>query len=178
MPRRAAPEFQHPDVALESEANTRTQSRAMSHRRPCGFGSKDGTQQRSRDPSPKHHALSRVAVVTGAASGIGHTAALALACLCLKIAIANLPACANTLNALGVELTKLVGETNMLVVPTDVTDLAPVQRLRDTVYDCSEVGVLLNNAGISGTSRDTSWDNLPSWHVHPIVRRTPPSPAR
>ncbi|KAJ6565137.1 hypothetical protein B0H10DRAFT_2445215 [Mycena sp. CBHHK59/15] len=96
--------------------------------------------------------------------GIGRAAALELARLGLKTAIPDLPACADALNC--AELVEIVSEANVVVVPTDVTDLAAVQRLRDTVYEHrSEVGVLLNNAGISGAPRGTSWEGLASWHA-------------
>ncbi|KAJ7626658.1 hypothetical protein DFH06DRAFT_1285087 [Mycena polygramma] len=111
----------------------------------------------------------RVAVVTGAASGIGAAAAVrwckihlrAFAALNMKIALADLPASLPALNVLAAELTATVGEANVLVVLTDVSVLADVQHLRETVYDAwHEVGVLMNNAGIG-----TAWDGLDAWHA-------------
>ncbi|KAJ7082985.1 hypothetical protein C8R44DRAFT_844826 [Mycena epipterygia] len=151
---------------------------------------------RSRGPSPKRPALSgsasfdpaavldptdgetahpvlqagRVAVITGAAGGIGGAAARELAALGMKIALADVPAREPALTALAAELAALVGSANVLVVPTDVSQLSDVVRLRDRVYEAwSEVGVLLNNAGIGGAPdpapRGTSLDGLESWHA-------------
>ncbi|KAJ7681490.1 hypothetical protein B0H17DRAFT_942950 [Mycena rosella] len=146
---------------------------------------------RSRGPSPKRPALSgsasfepsgafdptdadtahpvlhpgRVAVITGAASGIGAAAARELAALGMKIALADLPAALPALTALAADLADLVGEANVLVVPTDVRVLADIVRLRDTVYETwHEVGVLMNNAGVGG-EEGTSLDNLSAWHA-------------
>nr|GAT43279.1 predicted protein [Mycena chlorophos] len=144
---------------------------------------------RSRGPSPKRSALSgtasfdpsdathpeenhpvlcegRVAVVSGAASGIGAAACRAFAGLKMKIALADLPS--EALDAIGKELAAVVGEANVLVIPTDVSNFEQVCKLRDTVYDAwSEVGVLLNNAGV-GAGPDgktgTAYDGLDAWH--------------
>jgi len=56
----------------------------------------------------------------------------------------------------------VAGQNNVLVVPTDVSDLAHVQRLKDRVLDTwGEVNVLLNNAGIGPVGG--SFKNLDAW---------------
>jgi NAD(P)-dependent dehydrogenase (short-subunit alcohol dehydrogenase family) len=80
----------------------------------------------------------------------------AFARLGMKIALADLPASLPALTALSSELSQISkqagfdgAEGDVLVVPTDVTVLSDVQKLRETVYEAwSEVGVLMNNAGI------------------------------
>lgn len=103
----------------------------------------------------------RVAVVTGAGSGIGRAAAVELAKIGLKVAIADVNEAG--LRETGSQLAAIVGEANVLVVPTDVSVLEQVVRLRDRVYEAwGEVAVLLNNAGIG--LRGTSWEGLDNWH--------------
>jgi NAD(P)-dependent dehydrogenase (short-subunit alcohol dehydrogenase family) len=92
-----------------------------------------------------HPALApgRVAVITGAASGIGLAAAERFARMGLKICIADLSA-----DALG-KAAATIG-ADVLTVPTDVSRLDSVQALRDAVYArFGEVSVLMNNAGTS-----------------------------
>ncbi|KAH9922970.1 NAD-P-binding protein [Fomitopsis serialis] len=102
----------------------------------------------------------RVAVITGAGSGIGRAAALELAKIGMKVAIADVNE--EPLSKVGAELTKVVGEGNVLVVPTDVSKLEDVVRLRDTVYEAwGEVAVLMNNAGIGLPSK--SWEGIDAW---------------
>ncbi|GBE85091.1 Short chain dehydrogenase andI [Sparassis crispa] len=113
-----------------------------------------------KDVHPVFHE-GRVAVITGAASGIGRAAALEFAKTGLKIAVADVNE--KQLREIGAEVAKVVGEANVLVVPTDVSKLDQVVRLRDRVYEAwGEVGVLMNNAGIGPTG--TSWEGLDSWH--------------
>jgi len=103
----------------------------------------------------------RVAVITGAASGIGKAAALTFAKLGLKIAIADLEEA--KLAELGKQLVGQLGEANVLVVPTDVSKIDQVVRLKDRVYEAwGEVSVLMNNDGIG--AKGTSWGGLDNWH--------------
>ncbi|KAI0316463.1 hypothetical protein OF83DRAFT_1126524 [Amylostereum chailletii] len=112
-----------------------------------------------RDMHPVFHA-GRVAVITGAANGIGRAAARELAKTGMKVAIADVDAAA--LAALGAELARAHGEANVLACPTDVSILADVERLRDRVYEAwGEVAVLLNNAGVG--AKGTSWEGLDAW---------------
>lgn len=102
----------------------------------------------------------RVAVITGAASGIGRAAALELAKLGLKIALADVTQ--EFLEETGKAVAKIVGDANVLIIPTDVSKIEDVVRLRDKVYEAwGEVAVLLNNAGIGPDS--TSWTGLDNW---------------
>jgi len=111
------------------------------------------------DVHPVIHA-GRVAVITGAASGIGRAAAIELAKMGLKIALADVleDELANT----GKEIAAITGDANVLVIPTDVSKIGDVQRLRDKVYEAwGEVAVLLNNAAIGPDSK--SWELLDNW---------------
>ncbi|KAJ3747696.1 hypothetical protein DFH05DRAFT_1480991 [Lentinula detonsa] len=102
----------------------------------------------------------RVAVITGAASGIGRAAALELAKLKLKIAIADVDEA--RLLQVGKDVAAIVGDANVLVVPTDVSKLDQVVHLKEKVFELwGEVAVLMNNAGIGLTG--TSWDGINNW---------------
>jgi len=111
----------------------------------------------------EHHPVihaGRVAVVTGAASGIGRAAARELARLGLKVAIADIDA--KGLEVLAKELGAAHGESNVLAIVTDVSKLDDVVRLRDRVSEAwGEVAVLLNNAGIAEIGR--SYEGLDMW---------------
>lgn len=94
-------------------------------------------------------APSKVAVVTGGASGIGFAAAKRFAQKGMKVAVADLPGPA--LDAARDDLVAAAGgrSGDILAVPTDVSRVAEVQRLRDTVIAAlGPVNVLMNNAGV------------------------------
>jgi len=112
----------------------------------------------------QHPALTpgRVAVVTGAASGIGRAASLRFATLGLKVCLADLPSDALQAARAAVAAASPLGESGVMAVPTDVADLAQVQALADAVYDqFGEVAVLMNNAATGAFG--AAWKNMDVW---------------
>ncbi len=101
-----------------------------------------------------------LAVVTGAASGLGRVAALRFAQAGLGVILADLPgdALAEALE----EVRAAAAEgTTVMSVPTDVTDTHAVAALADTAFAAGEVAVLMNNAGIGLPTG--SWDKAENW---------------
>jgi NAD(P)-dependent dehydrogenase (short-subunit alcohol dehydrogenase family) len=90
----------------------------------------------------------RVAVITGAASGIGLAAAIKFATMGLKVCLADLSA--EALDRAAQTVAAASGPDAVLTVPTDVSRLESVQALRDAAYaKFGEVAILMNNAGTS-----------------------------
>ncbi len=105
-----------------------------------------------------HPALApgRVAVITGAASGIGLAAAHRFAALGMKLCLADLSA--DALARAAAE----IGAKDVLTVPTDVSKLESVQALKDKAYAAfGEVAVLMNNAGTAPGGGP--WDHIDRW---------------
>jgi NAD(P)-dependent dehydrogenase (short-subunit alcohol dehydrogenase family) len=101
---------------------------------------------------PNHPALAanRVAVVTGAASGIGLAASAKFAALGMKVYLADLGG--EALEAGAAKVRAAAAQPNdVRSVPVDVSSLDDVKRLKASVYDAfGEVAVLMNNAGTGG----------------------------
>lgn len=96
-----------------------------------------------------HHpaiAKGNVAVVTGAASGIGLAAAERFVQAGMKLVLAD-----TNVDDLATVASALSGHTEVLAVPTDVGDRAAVEALALRTYERFEgVALLMNNAGREG----------------------------
>jgi len=91
----------------------------------------------------------RVAVITGGASGIGLAAARKFAAAGMKIVLADLKGTALDQAADTVGAVAKGGKADVRAVPTDVSVMEDVQRLKQIAYQSfGEVAVLMNNAGI------------------------------
>jgi NAD(P)-dependent dehydrogenase (short-subunit alcohol dehydrogenase family) len=119
------------------------------------------TEQRSLPPA---FAPGNLAVVTGAASGIGLAACCRLARLGMKVALADLggPALERAADRVAV----LAGGTqDILACPTDVRRLEDLERLRNaTLERFGAASVLMNNAGV-GNNPGLPWENSAAWKV-------------
>ena len=101
-------------------------------------------------------AAGRVAVITGGANGIGFATAKRVLKKGMRVCLADRDA-----QAL-VRAKESLDSTDVMVVETDVSDLAQVERLRDKVLETfGEVALLMNNAGVGGGGG--AFKNLPGW---------------
>lgn len=111
-----------------------------------------------------HPALApnRVAVITGAASGIGLAAAIRFATLGMTVCMADITQSSLDKAAGEVAARSPQGRQTVLTIPTDVSRIEDVTRLRDTVYQrFGEVAVLMNNAGTAPGGGP--WENIDAW---------------
>ena len=105
----------------------------------------------------------RVAVITGAASGIGLAAAKKLAGRGLKVVIADREGAALYQAIRDVAATAAGGEDEVLGFACDVSRPADVEKLADAAFDkFGEVALLMNNAG-AGANPGKPWENRDGW---------------
>lgn len=102
----------------------------------------------------------RVAVVTGAAGGIGFAAAQRFASFGMKVALADTDVA--EVEAAAEEIAASAGKANVLAVGADVSQLAELERLRDLTWQrLGPVSVLVNNAG-TGLGGG-AWERYDEW---------------
>ena len=105
----------------------------------------------------------RVAVITGAASGIGLAAAKKLAGRGLKLVIADREGAALYQAIRDLAAIAAGGEDDVLGFACDVSQPGDVEKLADAAYEkFGEVAVLMNNAGI-GANPGKPWENRDGW---------------
>ena len=110
---------------------------------------------------PPAFAAGSVAVVTGAASGIGLAAARRLATLRMKVVLAD--AHRERLDLAVSQVAAQAQNADVLAVATDVSRRDDLIRLRDAVVEqFGPVSVLMNNAGI-GKNPGLPWENSGEW---------------
>lgn len=106
-----------------------------------------------------------VAVITGAASGIGLAAAQRFGAMGLKVVLADVQAEALDRAVAAVAEGTRGGRADVLGVTADVARIEDVERLRDKVQAAfGPVSVLMNNAG-TGRNPGKPWENPDRWRA-------------
>lgn len=129
--------------------------------------------------TPQHPALVKghVAVITGAASGIGLSAAKAFARMGLCVVLVDLDG--DRLANAAAEVTALAagGEADVVAIGTDVSRLDELEALeRAVIQRFGRVHVLMNNAGIQPGSAlfgpQANWDNVLGVNLMAVINGT------
>lgn len=104
------------------------------------------------DPPVMPAMTGRVAVVTGAASGIGAALARCLRDRGARLVLADVDADG---------LAAIAEEVSAVAVPTDVADPQGVERLSQAAFDTGPVGLVCLNAGVVSTQAGPVWEASP-----------------
>ncbi|MER8527910.1 SDR family NAD(P)-dependent oxidoreductase [Mesorhizobium sp. M0814] len=106
-------------------------------------------------------ASGNVAVITGAASGIGLAAAKRLAAMGMKIVLADIGGA--RLDEARRAVAAIAGDSAVIAIATDVSKAAELDRLAErTSGTFGDVSLLMNNAGV-GNNPGKPWENRDAW---------------
>ena len=109
---------------------------------------------------PSVFSAGKVAVVTGAASGIGLAAARRFATLGMKLVMVDLAGA--SLDAAAEEVASLAS-SDVIAAATDVADPEQLGRLQvEVINNFGPVSLLMNNAGV-GNNPGLPWEHVSSW---------------
>ena len=115
-------------------------------------------------PLPEALAHGRVAVITGAASGIGLSTAKHLAAEGMRIVLADREGDALHAAVQAVAARSTGGPEDVIAFACDVSQPDDLMRLADEAYATfSDVALLMNNAGV-GNNPGKPWQNIDDWH--------------
>ncbi len=127
----------------------------------------------------QHPALEKghVAVITGAASGIGLATAKAFAGMGLCVVLVDLEGDQLAAAALEVAALSASGDTDVVAIGTDVSKLDELEALeRAVIQRFGRVHVLMNNAGIQPGSAlfgpQANWDNVLGVNLMAVINGT------
>jgi NAD(P)-dependent dehydrogenase (short-subunit alcohol dehydrogenase family) len=102
----------------------------------------------------------RVAMVTGAARGLGQAYCLALAREGARVVAADILSCAETV----AKVQEAGGEAAGMMV--DVTDAQRTQAMAaQTVQRCGRIDILVNNAAVYGGLKRTTFEHIPEAEI-------------
>ncbi|MER9598073.1 SDR family NAD(P)-dependent oxidoreductase [Mesorhizobium sp. M0244] len=106
-------------------------------------------------------ASGNVAVITGAASGIGHGAAKRQGALGLNLVLADIGG--ERLDKARHAVAAIAGDSAVLAVATDVSKADELDRLAEKAFGTfGDVSLLMNNAGV-GTNPGKPWESRDAW---------------
>lgn len=117
---------------------------------------------------PTGRVAGKVALVTGAASGLGRAIALMLAREGARLVVSDINL--EGVQGVAAEIGKSAAAIAAIAIAHDVTDPGQWQAVLDSIEaDCGALDILVNNAGIGGAGGNVEETTLEDWrHLHAV----------